>query len=90
MMPTMTMIANTRKDSIVMKPISPAWNLTQVCVNSAWDSGNDTAKDDQRYTVSDAVFIDLLTEPHQECGTGGQSQYNNCDREKVSAYQALV
>src|SRR5205085_5869037 len=37
-------------------------------------------EDDQRDTVADAALRDLLTEPHDECGAGGQREDRH-DRE---------
>ena len=42
--------------------------------DSARQADHDAHEDDQRHAVADAAFADLLAEPHDERGTGGQSE----------------
>ena len=52
-------------------------------------SRDDAREDDQRNTITDAVLIDLLTEPHEERRTGCQHQDDHDDRECVCADEGL-
>ena len=56
--------------------------LNKRLMDSARHSCHNAGHDDQRDTVSDTVFIDLFTQPHQERRTCRQSDDDNRDREK--------
>ena len=49
-----------------------------------------SGKDDQGDPVSDSVFIDLLTQPHQECGTGRKSQDDDRNGKEIRTDQCLT
>ena len=58
-------------------------------LNSRRQSRDDTCEDDQRDPVSDTVIVDLLTEPHEKCGSCGKYEYDHCYGENIRADQRL-
>ena len=47
--------------------------------NRVRQSHHDAGKNDQRHAVSDAAFGNLLTQPHDECGAGGERDHRQQD-----------
>jgi hypothetical protein len=57
-------------------------NAPQACrglvveiLNAARQADDDTGEDQQRHTVADAALGDLLAQPHDEGGAGGQREH---------------
>src|SRR5205823_4983668 len=42
-------------------------------------SDDDAGEDDQRHAVADSAFRDLFTQPHDECGAGGERDHRHDD-----------
>lgn len=41
------------------------------------ETGDDTGEKENRDTVADTFFVDLLTQPHEKCGAGGKGENND-------------
>ena len=52
--------------------------------------GHDTGKEDDGDAVAHTVLGDLLTQPHQEDGAGGEGQHNDDARPDAGVFQELV
>ncbi len=52
-------------------------------VGTHWKLSNDTCKDEQRNAVSDAIFVDLFPEIHQEGCSGCQLEHGDGDADEV-------
>ena len=58
-------------------------DITNARNNAGRESGNDAREEDHRDTVADTVFGDLLTQPHDQSGTGGEGQDDDDRRPDV-------
>ena len=61
--------------------VNPPHALVRAFSNQVDDrarqADDDAGKDQQRHTVADAAFRDLLAEPHDECRTRGERQHGH-------------
>ena len=55
-------------------------SLVNQVLDASRQSDDDASKDQQAHTIADAAVGDLLTQPHDEGRTGGQSQHGHEDK----------
>ena len=51
-----------------------------------WQPGNNTGKNDNGYTITDATFGHLLTQPHQKHGAGNQGYRSGKDKARARVH----